>query len=192
MPTLIPRAAARSVRVISWCVWAQWRNSRDAMPWKRAWAALALAPAQPLREVDEFVFEQPLQRVQPVAAGQTADRNLRIAGREAVKEDGSGHGDLETDDAIRALHARRLPARARHPAGKAERHPVWPEQFPAEPVQETCVVGVEQKREIVGMKAREMGFAGVGRRAEETLPDIARPTPALDRTRIVRQQNACE
>ena len=40
--------------------------------------AMAFVPAQPLREVHEFVFEKPLERVEPVAAGQSADRHLGI------------------------------------------------------------------------------------------------------------------
>ena len=115
-------------------------------PLKALVAAVAHVPAQPLREVDDFVFEQSLERFQPVLAGQAADGHLWIVCRKTVEQDRSGHRNLEMAGTVRALKARGLPTGACHPAGESEGDAFRVKQPRAQPIQEASVVGGEQKR----------------------------------------------
>ena len=138
-------------------------------------ATVALAPAEPLREVHQFVLEDPLQRVEAVSAREPAGRHIPVVLPESVEEDRRGNRDLESRCATSVFEARGLAPRARHPPGKSEGEGARPQDPAAETVQKASIVGGEQGREIVRADLREVRRTDLRRPAEEIACDLVRP-----------------
>ena len=161
-------------------------------PLEASSSAVTLTPAQQLREVHEFVFEDPLQSLEPVSAGKPAGRHIPVVLPEPVEQDRGGDRDLEPRGATSALETRGLAPRARHPPGKPEGEGVRPQDPSAQTVQKAPVVAGEQGCEIVRADPREVRFADVRRPAEEIARHLVGPRANGGLSRLPAEQEPGE
>lgn len=112
-------------------------------------------PAEEFGQVNDFVLEDALQRVEPVCAANAANGHIRIGLAEAVKENAGPDGDLK-DLAGAGQIFEGLPTRLRHARRKAEPQRPALKRRAAVAREEPLVVRVEQELRVACVDCGEV------------------------------------
>ena len=127
--------------------------------------AIALLPAQLLSQVNQFVFENSLQLLEPVVANNASNRDWPIAVTKTIKEKAGGDRDLVACLVIGQSETSRRATRRSHSPGQPKANPAPVQGQPAMAPEEPCVKSFKQKLHIVWMDRREVRLMDVRRAA---------------------------
>src|SRR5262245_8611501 len=109
--------------------------------------AIALLPAQLLSQVNQFVFEDSLQRLQSVVAFNATNSDSPIAVTKTIKEKAGGDRDLV---AFRAVGRRQETSRGStcrgHSRGQPKANPTRVHGQPAVTAEKSSVISFKQER----------------------------------------------
>jgi hypothetical protein len=128
-------------------------------------AAIALLPAQLLSQVNQFVFEDSLERLQSVVAYNASNRDSPIAVTKTIKEKAGGDRDLVTRLVIGQQETSRRATRRGHSPRQPKANPTSAQGLPAIAAEEPCVISFKQKLQIVWMDRSEVRLMDVRRAA---------------------------
>jgi hypothetical protein len=127
--------------------------------------AIALLPAQLRSQVNQFVFEDSLQRLQSVVAFNATNRDAPIAVTKTIKEKAGADRDLVTCLAVGQQVTSRRATRKGHSPGQPKANPAPAQGQPATAAEEPCVIGLKQKLQIVSVDRSEVRLTDVCRAA---------------------------
>jgi hypothetical protein len=118
--------------------------------------AVAVYPAELFDEVDQLMFENPLERFQPCIALEAAHRNRPVRGIKAIEEQSASDRDLKEDLTRIRPKARGLAARFRHSRRQTKTEAPAVQSPPALAIKESHVIRLEQKRKVLRMDRSEV------------------------------------
>src|SRR5262245_37899276 len=127
--------------------------------------AIAFLPAQLLSQVNQFVFENSLQRLQSVVAFNATNRDSPIAVTKTIKEKAGGDRDLVACLAVGQQETRRRATCRGHSPGEPEANPAPAQGQPATAAEEPYVISFKQKLQIVSMDRSEVRLTDMRRAA---------------------------
>jgi hypothetical protein len=127
--------------------------------------AIAFLPAQLLSQVNQFVFEDSLQRLQSVIAFNATNRDSPIAFTKTIKEEAGGNRDLVACLAVIQQETSRRATRRGHSRGQPKANPAPAQGQPAMAAEEPSVIRFKQKLQIVSMDRCEVRLTDVRRAA---------------------------
>ena len=127
--------------------------------------AIASLPAQLLSQVNQFVFEDSLQRLQSVVSSNATNRDSPIAVTKTIKEKAGGDRDLVACLAVGQQETSRRATRRGHSPGQPKVNPAPVQGQPAMAAEEPCVISFKQKLQIVSMDRSEVRLTDVRRAA---------------------------
>jgi len=127
--------------------------------------AIAFLPAQLLSQVNQFVFEDSLQRLQSVGAFNATNRDSPIAVTKTIKEKAGGDRDLVACLVVGQQETSRRATCRGHSPGQPKANPAPAQGQPALAAEKPYVISFKEKLQIVSMDRSEVRLTDMRRAA---------------------------